>query len=78
MLRVKVNLKGNFHQELYLAIPDVRAKMKQKDTIPFPQRTASLHWLNLRFKSPKPISWPPQPCLWRVLVISRNFSKKKK
>lgn len=47
-VRIKVNLKGNFTQELHLAIPDVLAKKKHKHTIQFRQGAASLNW----FKSP--------------------------
>lgn len=43
MLRIKVNFKGNFTQEFYLAIPDVLAKKKHKHTIQFTQGTASLN-----------------------------------
>lgn len=73
MLRIKVNLKGNFTQKFYLAIPDVLVKKKHKHTIQFTQGTSSFDW----FKSPKTVFWHPQPCLWQhLLVISRNSCKK--
>lgn len=77
MLRRKVNLKGNFTQEPYLAIPDVLSKKKHKHTFQFTQGTASLNWLNLGFKNPQTVFWHLQPCLCQhVLVSSKNSCKK--